>query len=352
MPWKRMLAYVSGSVDENLLKQIDYLIEENRVLREQLSGRPKLNDAQRRHLTTKAMALGKLMASTVTIVKPDTIMRWHRRLIANKFDGSNKRKYGRPSITPHIQKLIISMATDNPSWGYDRIAGAIQNLGHQVSDQAVGNILRGHGIPSAPDRKRNTSWSQFIRQHKEVLWATDFLTTEVWTHLGLTTFYILFFINLKTRQVVIGGITRSPNKVWMEQVARNCTDWDSPMYGAHYLIHDRDTKYTESFGNVFQSINIAPLKLPPQSPNLNAYAERFVRSMKSECLDRLILFGEMSLRHVIGEYMAHYHSERNHQGLENVIPFPDHRHGLVEPGKVIHSERLGGLLSFYHKPAA
>lgn len=117
MPWKQMLAYVSGSVDQNLLKQIDYLVEENRVLRAQLPGRPKLNDAQRRRLTTKAIVLGKLMASTVTIVKPDTIMRWHRRLIARKFDGSRKRKYGRPSITPHIQDLIISMATDNPSWG-------------------------------------------------------------------------------------------------------------------------------------------------------------------------------------------------------------------------------------------
>jgi len=352
MPWKRMLAYVSGTVDESLLKQIDYLIEENRVLRGQLAGRPRLDDAQRRTLAGKAMALGRMMADTVTIVKPETILRWHRELIAKKFDGSVNRRHGRPPVPTDIEKMIIAMARDNPSWGYDRIAGAIQNLGHDISDQTVGNILKRNGISRAPERAKNTSWSQFIRQHKEVLWATDFLTTEVWTPLGLTTFYILFFINLKTRQVRIGGITESPHKAWMEQVARNMTDWESPMMGARYLIRDRDTKYTGSFDEIFRSIRIKAVKLPPQSPNLNAYAERFVRSIKAECLDRLILFGEKSLRHAVGEYMAHYHAERNQQGIDNAIPFPDERLGAVAPASVIRSDRLGGLLSFYHKPAA
>jgi putative transposase len=239
------------------------------------------------------------------------------------------------------------MARDNPSWGYDRTAGAIRNLGHEVSDQTVGNILKRNGMAPSPERRKNTSWSQFIRQHKDVLWATDFLTTEVWTHLGLTTFYVLFFIHVETRKVVIGGITTTPREAWMKQIARNMIDWDGPLAGGKYLIHDRDTKYTESFDEIFRSVDIDPIKLPARSPNLNAYAERFVRSVKAECLDRLILFGEKSLRHAVDQYVTHYHSERNHQGIENVIPFPDTRIG--QRGNITRSERLGGLLSFYHR---
>ena len=169
--------------------------------------------------------------------------------------------------------------------------------------------------------------------------------------MGLTTYYVLFFIHVQTRQVVLGGITTSPNEAWMKQVARNVTGWDGRLKDAQYLIHDRDTKFTASFDEILKAVGIKPVKLPARSPNLNAYAERFVRTIKTECLDQMILFGEKSLRHVLSEYVAHYHAERNHQGIENVIPFPDER--LSSKGKKItKSERLGGLLSFYHREAA
>ena len=351
MPWKKMLACVTGEIDQELLAQIEYLIEENRILRNQITTRLRLTDPERKLLVEKAVVLGKLMADTVTIVKPQTIMKWHRRLVAKKFDGSTFRtKHGRPPVAREVEELVVNMARDNPSWGYDRIAGALKNLGHTISDQTVGNILKRNGIAPSDDRTRNTTWTSFIRQHRDVLWASDFFTTEVWTCFGLTTFYVLFFIELSTRRVVLGGITESPHEEWMKQIARNVSGWGCEMENARYLIHDRDSKYTESFDEMLRAVGIEPIKLPAKSPNLNAFAERFVRSAKCECLDRLILFGEKSLRHVLNEYLAHYHGERNHQGLRNVIPFPDGRLKETD-GDVARSERLGGLLSYYHRAA-
>lgn len=352
MPWKRMLACVTGEIEASLLARVEYLIEENRILRNQIGRRVSLTDGERRILAERAIALGKLMADTVTIVKPDTILKWHRRLVARKFDGSKfKKKRGRPPVASETEQLVVAMARDNPTWGYDRIAGAVRNLGHTISDQTVGNILKRHGIPPCPERKRNTTWASFIRQHRDVLWASDFFTTEIWTKCGLSTFYVLFFIQISTRRVVLGGITESPNEQWMMQVARNVSGWGCEMEHARYLIHDRDSKYTLSFDDILRAVDVDPVKLPARSPNLNAFSERFVKSIKTECLDRMVLFGEKSLRHAVREYLAHYHAERNHQGLGNVIPFPDER--LAASGRKIEkSERLGGLLSFYHREAA
>jgi hypothetical protein len=177
-----MLAYITGSVNEDLLCRIEYLLEENRVLRHQIQKRILLTDHERRTLADKAIALGELMADTVTIVKPETILKWHRRFVAKKFDGSQFRKrQGRPPTKATLVDLVVRLARDNPAWGYDRIVGAVHNLGHRISDQTVGNILLRHGLGSSPERRRNTTWASFIRQHREVLWATDFFTTEIWT---------------------------------------------------------------------------------------------------------------------------------------------------------------------------
>ena len=352
MPWKRMLAYITGSVNEDLLRRIEYLLEENRVLRHQIDKRILLTDHERRTLAEKAIALGKLMADTVTIVKPETILKWHRRLVAQKFDGSRFRKrQGRPLTKTEIEKLVVRLAQENPGWGYDRIVGAIHNLGDHISDQTIGNILQRNGLGTSPERWKNTTWASFIRQHREVLWATDFFTTEIWTRWGLTTYYVLFFIQVQSRRIVLGGISQNPTESWMKQIARNVTGVEGALAGARYLIHDRDSKYTQSFDEILKSAGTAPVKLPPQSPNLNAFAERFVKSIKTECVEQFVLFGEDSLRHVIQQYLAHYHAERNHQGIENLIPFPDARLSR-EKGPVAKAERLGGLLNFYYRQAA
>ena len=206
-----MLAYVTGSVDAELLRRNEYLVAENRILRAQISGRLKLTDGERRTLAHIGKPLGrKALAEVATIVRPDTILAWHRRLVARTFDGSKKRTSpGRPPVDRAREDLIVRLATENRDWGYDRIVGALANLGHEVSDQTVGNILKRHGIPTASERKKTTTWKEFIRAHRDVLAATDFFTAEVWTLRGLVTYYVLFFMHVATRRVQ-AGVARRP----------------------------------------------------------------------------------------------------------------------------------------------
>src|SRR5256885_8084004 len=325
MDWKHLLAYITGTVDQELLLRNEYLVTENRVLRDQLKGRVRLSDGERKALAEIGQKLGKqALEEIANIVKPDTILGWHRKLVAQKFDGSTQRKApGRPPIDSELEALIVRIAQQNRSWGYDRIVGALANLGLTVSDQTVGNILKRHGVPPAPERKTTTTWKEFIRTHLDVLVATDFFTAEVWTLGGLVTYDVLFFIHLESREIHVAGVTPHPNAAWMVQVARNVTmeEWGFLSPG-HYLIHDRDTKFCAAFQHLVDAAGVERVVLPPRSPNLNAYAERWVRSVKDEALSRMILFGEASLRHVLNAYVDHDHQERNHQGKGNVLLFP------------------------------
>ena len=354
MDWARILAYVTGTVDQELLGRNEYLAAENRILKVQLNGRPKLSDGDRKTLGEIGHRLGrKVLADVATIARPDTILGWYRKLVARKFDGSKARRGpGRPRIKREVEELIVRMASENRGWGYDRIAGALANLGYDISDQTVGNVLRRHGLPPAPERKRTTSWADFNRTHMDLLAGTDFFTAEVLTLRGLVTYYVLFFIHLESRRVAIAGITVHPNEAWMKQIARNVTmEGCGALRDCRYLLHDRDTKYTRSFRAIVASGDIGPLALPARSPNLNAYAERWVRSVKEECLSKVILFGERSLRRALKNYVDHYHAERNHQGKGNVLLLPRVNDRQRE-GPVWCRERLGGLLRYYHREAA
>jgi transposase InsO family protein len=354
MDWARILAYVTGTVDQELLVRNEYLAAENRILKVQLSGRLKLSDAERGVLGEIGHRLGcKALADVATIARPDTILGWYRKLVARKFDGSKMRRGpGRPRIKREVEELIIRMASENRDWGYDRIAGALTNLGYKVSDQTVGNVLGRHGLAPVPERKRTTTWAAFIRTHLALLAGTDFFTAEVLTLRGLVTYYVLFFIHLESRRVDIAGITVYPDEVWMKQIARNATMEDGGVLrDCRYLLHDRDTKFTRSFRAIIASGRIEPLALPARSPNLNAYAERWVRSVKEECLSKVILFGERSLRHALSDYVDHFHAERNHQGKGNILLFPRATDRQRE-GPVRCRERLGGLLRYYHQEAA
>src|SRR5215471_8456313 len=325
MDWARMLAYVTGTVDQELLGRNEYLSTENRILKAQLNGRLKLSDAERSMLGEIGHRLGRTaLAEVATVAKPDTILAWYRKLVAHKFDGSKARRGpGRPRVTRKVEQLIVRLAEENRDWGYDRIAGALANLGYRVCDQTVGNVLQRHCLPPAPERKRTTTWSAFIRAHMDLLAGTDFFTAEVLTLRGLVTYYVLFFIHLESRWVTIAGITVHPNEALMKQMARNASmDEYGALLGCRYLLHDRDTKFTRSFRAIVASGKVEPMVLPAQSPNLNAYAERWVRSVKEECLARVILFGERSLRRALSEYVDHFHAERNHQGRGNVLLFP------------------------------
>jgi transposase InsO family protein len=353
MEWARILAYITGTVDQELLLRNEYLAAENRILRGQLKRRLKLSDAERAKLGEIGRRLGrKALGEVANAALPDTILAWYRRLVARKFDGSKHRSPGRPRVDKTIEGLIVRMAEENRSWGYDRIVGALANLGHEVSDQTVGNVLQRHGLPPAPERKHTTTWAAFIRAHLAVLAGTDFFTVEVLTLRGLVTYYVLFFIHLESRKVDIAGITVHPNEPWMQQMARNVTmEGCGALQDCRYLLHDRDTKYTISFRAIIESGGVKPLALPARSPNLNAYAERWVRSVKDECLSKIILFGERSLRRALSEYVEHYHAERNHQGKSNVLLFRQVTQTRREE-PVQCRDRLGGLLRYYHQEAA
>jgi transposase InsO family protein len=345
---------LSGWMNQRHLQIIDYLREENRVLREQLrGGRLRLNDDQRRRLAAKAKGLGrKVLSEVATIVTPDTLLAWHRKLVAQKYDGSSKRGSGRPPVATEIDALVVRMANENRDWGYRRIQGALSNLGHEIARSTIAAILGRHGIEPAPERSRKTTWKEFLSQHWELIVAADFFTVEVWTKKGLQRFIILFFIELSTRRIEIAGIAAHANGLWMTQIGRNLTDpVDGLLAGKRYLIHDRDPLFTGEFLTMLEGCGIESVKLPPLSPNLNAYAERFVRSIKESCLDRLILFGESSLRTAVGEFIEHYHHERNHQGLENRLVLPAVSVG-ASCGELRRRQRLGGLLNYYFRQAA
>jgi transposase len=277
MDWKRLLAYITGSVDQELLRRNAYLVTENRILRKQIQGRVRLSDGERKTLAEIGKQLGKqALQEVVTIVTPDTILAWHRKLVAQKLDGSQRRKApGRPKTDNVLEMLVVRMAQEHRSWGYDRIVGALAHLGYTISAQTVGNILKRHGIPPAPERKKTTTWHAFIRTHMDVLVATDFFTAEVWTLGGLVAYYVLFFIHLGSRKVHIAGMTPHPDERWMVQVARNVTmaDWGVLTPG-QYLIYDRDGKYCPALQRILDDAGVMRVPLPPRSPNLNAYAER------------------------------------------------------------------------------
>ena len=251
-----------------------------------------------------------------------------------------------------IETLVVRMAQENRDWGYERIQGALSNLGHAVGRTTIADILRRHGIEPAPERSRKTTWKEFLSRHWELIVAADFFTVEVWTRRGLQRFFVLFFIELSTRKVEIAEIASAASGLWMSQIGRNLTDApDGILHGKRYLIHDRDPLFTAEFLEMLGGVGVKSVKLPPRSPNLNAHAERFVRTIKESCLDRMILFGEGALRTATSQFVSHYLKERNHQGLANRIINPEPCCGR-KTGAAERRQRLGGLLNYYYRDAA
>jgi transposase InsO family protein len=351
LPLQFLAVFLAGWFCRHQQEVIEYLQDENRVLREQLGGkRLRFTDAQRRRLARKAKQLGRRRLREIsTIVTPDTLLRWYREMVAAKYDGSSKRGPGRPRIEGEIQRLIVRMALENSRWGYTRIRGAPMNLGHEIGRNTIKRVLAENGID--PAGRRPMAWKTFLAAHWGAIAATDFFTVEVVTWRGLVRYFVLFVIDLESRRVEIAGITATPNGDWMQQVARNMVDCeDGFLVNCRHLIHDRDPLFTHAFAGTLRRAGINPVKLPVRSPNLNAYAERFVRSAKSECVGQVIPIGERHLRRVVSEYVEHYHRERNHQGIGNrLIDRCDD--DLGGTGSVECRERLGGMLRYYARAA-
>ncbi|MCX5659669.1 MAG: hypothetical protein NTW19_08105 [Planctomycetota bacterium] len=268
-PWQILLVGLAGWINRQQVEMIEYLKEENQVLREQLQGkRLRLSDEQRVRLAAKAKALGrKVLTELGTIVTPDTLLAWHRRLIAAKYDGAAKRGPGRPRIKDEVRDLAVRIATENRSWGYTRIQGALAHLGHEVGRGTIAGILREQGLEPAPQRSKGTTWPEFFKTHWDVLAAADFFTVEVWTLGGLVRHTVFFVIELSTRRVEIAGIVPEPDGAWMAQVARNLTDAiEGFLRSKRYLIHDRDPLFTFEFVRILKAAGLTSVKLPARRP--------------------------------------------------------------------------------------
>jgi len=347
-----MANLVAGWLNRHQQVVIEYLIEERQILIEQLGGKPKaFTNTQRIRLARKAKDLGRRTLIGISpIVTPDTLLRWYRKLVAEKWTFKSERNNGRPKIDLDVEQLVLRMLQENPQWGSDRVVGALKNLGIRLTDTSIDNIRKRNGLEPAPLRILKANWDTFLKAHWQGLLAADFFTTEVLRLRGMVTYYTLIVIDLSTRHVAICGTTVSPDEEWMKQVGRQLTDaFDGICIGKTHLIIDRDTKFTEAFKNLLKNFGVELVLCPVRAPKCNAYAERFVRSIKYECLNQIIPLGEGHLKLAINQYLKHYNVERNHQGIENQLIKPE---VLSREGEVKCKKRLGGLLHYYYREAA
>ena len=283
------------------------------------------------------------------LFKPDTVLKWHRELVRRKWTIRRRDAGGRPPVAAEVEALVLRLARDNPTWGYRRIQGELTKLGHRLAHATVRAVLKRHGLPPAPERRRRgSSWRAFLSQHRDQLLACDFFTVET---VFLKTIYALFFIELGTRRVHLAGCTAHPTAEWVTQQARQLS-WqlqDGAII-ARYLIHDRDGKFAPAFDAVFRSEGVEVVHTPYRAPTANAIAERWVGSVRRECLDHLLIVSEAHLRHVLSAYIAYYNEARPHQGLGQrtpVLPAVGSGHGPIR-----RRDRLGGLLREYYREAA
>ncbi len=297
-------------------------------------------------LTTRARAR---LGQVVLLFKPDTVLKWHRELVRRKWTFKQGTTRGRPPISPQLEALILSLATENPSWGYGKLEGELRKLGYAIGRSTVRDVLKRKHIPPAPERaKRGSSWGTFLGHYREQMLACDFFTVETaW----LKTLYVLFFIELGSRRVHLGGCTASPTGAWVTQQARQLSwqiqDGTLPV---RYLIRDRDAKFPAVFDTVFQSEGVTIIRTPFRAPNANAIAERWIRSIREECLDRIIVLGEGHLRRVLQAYCDYYNRARPHQGIEQRCPVPLER--VPHAGPIERRDILGGVLHDYRRRAA
>lgn len=286
----------------------------------------------------------KQLGEMIRIFQPETVLRWHRELVRRKWTYKRTKQRGRPPIRKELKQLIVHLAQENPRWGYGKIQGELIKLCYKVSQTSIRNILNRYGIVPAPVRNGGVGWKQLMRHYKGQILACDFFTVDT---VLLKTLYVLFFIELGTRRVYFAGITSNPNSIWVTQQARQIVWRLSEQESAlKYLIHDNDSKFSKSFDAVFESEGMRVIRTPFQAPNANAFAERWVRTVREECLDHLLILGGTHLKRVIIEYMDYYNTCRPHQGLGQQMPIPGE---IPKVGQSIqHQEVLGGIIRDYY----
>lgn len=343
-PLLKVLAYASH---RELATQIQYLKAENEILRSKLPKQVHVTPAERARLVKLGLKVGSAIRELITIVSPRTFTRWAS---GNKSARTKStRKPGRPRTPEEIRELVIQIAREIGG-GYTRILGELKKLGiHNVCRSTVRNILIENGFDLGPKRGEG-SWDEFLKIHAKSLWACDFISKKIWTLGGLVDYYVLFFIHLETRQVIVSSCTAHPDAEWVAQQARNMLmETEDRGLQVTHLLHDWDTKFTNQFDTLIASSGATTHRVGPAKPNLNAYAERFVQSIQEECLDHFIVLGPKHMDYLVREYVEHYHHERPHQALENAPPLSL---GPPGDGEVVCGERLGGLLKHFYRKAA
>lgn len=283
------------------------------------------------------------------MVRPETLLRWHRQLVKRKWTRPH-RPPGRPGIEPETKSLVLRLARENPRWGYRRIQGELLRLGIRLSATSIASMLRGAGLSPAP--RRGPTWSQFLRSQAAGIVACDFFTVETFL---LKTYYVLFFIELKTRRLHLAGVTKNPDIAWVTQQARNLSgDLRQIDFAPCFLIRDRDTKFTASFDAVFEADGARVITTPIRAPNANAHAERWVGTARGECLDWTVVLGRRHLERVLSEYVAHYNVHRPHRALGLCAPVrPRERPRALGHGadRITRRPILAGLINEYERAA-
>ena len=360
-----LIVMIACSLNERMQKRLDYKTEEVLILKEILqsvTGKARIDftEEQRRRLAVVGKDLTpKERTACCEIVRPRTILDWFRRIFSEKYDSS-KSPRGRPAKSKETRDLVIKLALDNLPSGYTKIRDAVNvGLGIDICRNTVANILNKAGIVPAPEREKKRTWRQFIRSHWHCLYACDFFTVEVLGVFGAVRHSVFFVIEIETRAVEIAGFRVDPDGAWMMQIARNLTDpIDGFLRDARYLIHDADPLFTDAFKAILRPSDsgkgegVQCVQIPPRSPNCNPHAERFVKSIKAECLQHFVFFGERHLRYVVKEYVAHYLEERFHQGIGSRLIRPSSANENAQNGAIRCRSRLGGLLNFYYRQAA
>jgi putative transposase len=346
-------ALLASATDKALAEYLEYLKAENRILRSKLPARVPVTPAERERLVKLGKPLGKAIKDLITIVSPRTFLRWANGETPARAD-QQPAKRGRPATPVDVKELILKLARES-GWGYTRILGELKKLGvRKVARSTVVKILKDNGLEPGPQRGEG-SWADFLKRHATTLWACDFFTVKVWTKAGLVDFFVLFFLQVGSRRVYLANVTPHPDRDWVTQQARNfAMTLDEITDKPRFLIRDRDTKFVASFDTVMKAEEIEVIKTAIRAPNQNAYAERFVQTVRQECLDHFLICGEKHLRHLLTEFLAHYHRERAHQGLDNRPPVatpPPESPGPVSVEKIVCTERLGGLLKHYQRAA-
>lgn len=351
--WKGFLLLLAKATDCELAKMVEFLKAENQILRSKLPKRVDVTPAEKQKLIKLGKPLGTKIRELISIVCMRTFQRWLKAEKTGTPNETQSSNGGRPKTPIDVRALVLRMAKEN-GWGFGRIVGELKKLGITIGKTTVKEILRENGYDLGPKRGQGT-WAEFVERHAKTLWACDFFQKKIWTMGGLVDYFVLFFIHVGSRRVIMAGMTPNPTAAWITQQARNMAmEFDDEQHKPTHLIRDNDGKYPALFDGIFKSQDVEVVRTCIQAPNMNAFIERWIQSLQVECLDHFVVFGEDHFRHLIQGYLTHYNESRPHQSLDN-LPLDGQVLELPadwDAEQVICTESLGGVLKSYSWKAA